>query len=208
MLLDQPGHRSDIVERVRAAATLLVEDADALLSDVMKHLRGRDLRDHVRKHFFKDHLRRYTKSRRKVPIFWPLYVPSGAWGVWVYAPSLTRETLFAVEAAATARFNAAGSEISRLRSEQQNGQGGRAPRQLADLLEAEQHLAEELRSFRDEASRIAALGWVPDTDDGIVLCAAPLADLFPAWAAARKQRQNLRAGEYPWATVAKWADAL
>ena len=208
VLLDQPGHPWDIVARVRAAAALLVEDTEAVLGDVMKHLRGRNLRDHLRKHFFKNHLRRYTKSRRKAPIYWPLYVPSGVWGVWVYAPSLTRETLFAVEKAATARLNAAGSEISRLRSEQQIGQGGRAPRQLADLLEAEEHLAEELRSFRDEAARIAALGWVPDTDDGIVLCAAPLADLFPAWVDARRDRQNLRAGKYPWATVAKWADAL
>ena len=208
LLVDQPGHPWDIEQRVRAAAALLVEDAEAVLGDAMKHLRGRDLRDHLRKYFLKDHLRRYSKSRRKAPIYWPLYVPSGAWGVWVYAPSLTRETLFAIEAAATARFNAAGSEISRLRSEQQNEQGGRAPRQLADRLEAEEHLAEELRSFRNEAARIAALGWVPDTDDGIVLCAAPLADLFPAWADARKERQNLQAGKYPWATVAKWADAL
>ena len=208
LLLDQPGHPWGVVERVSAAAGLLVNDADALLSDLLKHLRGMDLRDHLRKHFFKDHLRRYSKSRRRAPIYWPLYVPSGAWGVWVYAPSLNRETLFAVEAAATARLNAAGSEISRLRSEQQNGQGGRAPRQLADLLEAEEHLAEELRSFRNEAERIAALGWIPDTDDGIVLCAAPLADLFPAWADARKERNNLRAGKYPWASVSKWADAL
>ena len=169
---------------------------------------GQDLRDHVRKYFFKDHLRRYTKSRRKAPIYWPLYLPSGT-GVFGCTPRRSpRETLFAIEAAATARLNAAGSEISRLRSELRNGRGGRAPRQLADLLEAEQHLADELRSFRDEAARIAALGWVPDSDDGIVLCAAPLADLFPAWADARKERQNLRAGKYPWATVAKWADAL
>ncbi len=208
LLLDQPGHPWDIVERVRAATDLLVDDADALLSDLLNHLRGMDLRDHLRKHFFKDHLRRYSKSRRKAPIYWPLYVPSGAWGVWVYAPSLNRETLFAVEAAATARLNAAGSEISRLRSEQQNGQGGRAPRQLADLLEAEERLAEELRSFRNEAARIAALGWVPDTDDGIVLCAAPLADLFPAWTDARKERNNLRGGKYPWASVSKWTGAL
>ena len=208
VLLDQPGHPWDIVERVRTAAALLVADTEAVLGDVMKHLRGRNLRDHLRKHFFKNHLTRYTKSRRKAPIYWPLYVPSGVWGVWVYAPSLTRETLFAVETAATARLNAAGSEISRLRSEQQIGQGGRAPGRLADLLEAEEHLAEELRSFRNEAARIAALGWVPDSDDGIVLCAAPLADLFPAWVDARRERQNLRAGKYPWATVAKWADAL
>lgn len=208
LLIDQPGHLWDVVERVRAAADVLVEDTDGLLADVMSHLRGRDVRDHLRKQFFKQHLRRYSKSRRKAPIYWPLYVPSGAWGVWVYAPSLTRETLYAVEAAATARLNAAGSEISRLRTEQHGGGGGQAPRRLTELLEAEQGLAEELRTFRAEVERIAALGWEPDLDDGIVLCAAPLADLFPAWPEARQKRKELRAGKYPWASVARWADEL
>lgn len=133
LLFDQPGHRWDIVERVRAATGNLVDDADQLLTDLITHLRGRSLRDHLRKHFFRDHLRRYTKSRRKAPIYWPLYVPSGAWGVWAYAPSLSRETLYAIEAAATARLSAAEIEISRLRRDQRNGGGGRPPRQLAAL---------------------------------------------------------------------------
>ncbi len=208
LLLDQPAHPWDLVARVHAASSRLVEDADELLGDVMKHMRGRSLRDHLRKHFFKAHLKRYSKSRRQAPIYWPLYVPSGAWGVWVYAPSLTRETLYAVEAAATARLNATDGEISRLRTEQQGGAGGRAPRRLAELLESEQRLAEELRAFRTEAERVAALGWEPDLDDGIVLCAAPLAELFPAWPEARKKREELRAGKYTWATVARWADEL
>lgn len=208
LLFDQPGHPWDIVERVLTATTFVVDDHERLLTDVMKHLKGRDLRSHLRKHFFKDHLKRYTKSHRKAPIYWPLYVPSRAWGVWAYAPSLSRETLYAIEAAATARLNAAEIEISRLRRDQQDGGGGRSARQLAAVLDAEQRLAEELRVFRNEAERIARLGWAPDLDDGIVLCAAPLADLFPAWKEATKERANIKAGKYPWASVTKWADEL
>lgn len=208
LLFDQPGHPWDIVERVLAVAALLVSDAERLVVDVMKHLKGKDLRDHLRKHFFNDHLKRYTKSRRKAPIYWPLYVPSGGWGVCVYAPSLGRETLYAIEAAATARLNAAEVEISRLRRDQQDGVGGRSPIQLAAVLDAEQGLAEELRVFRNEAERVARLGWVPDLDDGIVLCAAPLAGLFPAWKEAAKERANIKAGKYPWASVTNWADEL
>ena len=208
LLFDQPGHPWDIVERILTVAALLVSDADRLRTDIMKHLKGSDLRDHLRKHFFKDHLKGYTKSRRKAPIYWPLYVPSGRWEVWVYAPSLSRETLYAIEAAASARLNAAEIEISRLRRDQQDGGGGRSPRQLAAVLDAEQRLAEELRVFRNEAERIARLGWVPDLDDGIVLCAAPLADLFPAWKEATKERANIKAGKYPWATMTKRADEL
>ena len=208
LLFDQPGHPSDIVERVHAVVALLVDDADRLLTDILKHLKGRDLRDHLRKHFFKDHLKRYTKSHRKAPIYWPLYVPSGAWGVWVYAPSLSRETLYQIEAAATARLNAASTEISRLRRDQQSGGGGRSPRELADALEAEERLAEELHVFRKEAERIAGLGWEPELDDGVVLCAAPLAGVFPAWKETEKERTNLRAGMHRWANVSKWADEL
>ena len=208
LLLDQPGHPWDIVHRVYTVAAVLVDDADQLLTDVKKHLKGRNLRDYLRKHFFKDHLKRYTKSRRKAPIYWPLYVPSGGWGVWVYAPSFTRETLYAIEAAATARLNASRTEISRLQRDQQSQETGRSARDVADALETEQRLAEELGVFRKEAERIAELEWKPDLDDGVVLCAAPLAGLFPAWKEAEKQRTNIKAGKYPWATVSKWADDL
>ena len=208
LLLDQPGHPWDIVERVYTVAALLVDDADQLLTDVMNHLKGKDLRDHLRKHFFKDHLKRYTKSRRKAPIYWPLYVPSGAWGVWVYAPTFSRETLYGIEAAATARLNASETEISRLHRDQQSEGTGRSARDLADALEAEQRLAEELGVFRKEAQRIAGLEWEPDLDDGVVLCAAPLAGLFRAWKEAEKERTNIKTGKYPWATVSKWADDL
>ena len=42
----------------------------------------------------------------------------------------------------------------------------------------------------------------------MVLNAAPLADLFPAWKDAASYRKELRAGKYEWATVAKYADQL
>ena len=207
-LLDEPGHPADIVKRVMAAAESLVNDADQLIADLLKPFNARDLRSYLRRHFFKSHLARYTKSRRRAPIYWPLYTPSGRWGLWVYAPSLTRETLYAVEAAATARLNAAQTEISRLARSQGDGGDGRSERDKASALEAEQLLSEELGVFRDRAHGIAALGWEPDLDDGIALCAAPLADLFPAWPEAARQRENIKASKYPWATVSKWADEL
>ena len=208
ILLDEPGHPADIADRVLVAAELLVNDADRLISDLLKPFKARDLRSYLRRHFFKEHLARYTKSRRRAPIYWPLYTPSGRWGLWVYAPSLTRETLYAAEAAATARLNAAQTEISRLARSQGDGRDGRASRDVASALEAEQLLSEELSVYRDRAHSIAGLGWEPDLDDGIALCAAPLADLFPAWPEAARQCENIKAGKYPWATVSKWADEL
>ena len=75
-------------------------------------------------------------------------------------------------------------------------------------LDEERKLAEELRRFRQEADRVAGLGWEPDLDDGIVICAAPLADLFPLWKEPAEYRKELRAGKYDWSTVSKWADQL
>ena len=208
ILLDEPGHSADVADSVMVAAELLVNDADRLIADLLKPFKARDLRSYLRRNFFKEHLARYTKSRRRAPVYWPLYTPSGRWGLWVYAPSLTRETLYAVEAAVTARLNAAQTEISRLARSQGGGRDGRTSRDVASALEAEHLLSEELNVYRDRAHSIAALGWEPDLDDGIALCAAPLADLFPAWPEAARQREHIKAGKYPWATVSKWADEL
>ena len=208
LLIDEPGHQWDIAAAIeRSARAVFGEPAD-ILAELREILRRTDIRDHLRKQFFKDHLSRYSKSRRKAPIYWPLTVPSRNWGVWVYAPTFTRETLYAVASEAGRRERLASEAMTRLRREQRGGAGGRAARRVSEELDAEEKLAEELRLFRLEAERIAGLGWEPDLDDGIILCAAPLADLFPAWPDTRTARAELRRGMYPWATVAAWADRL
>ncbi len=208
VLVDQPGHRWDVEGRLLATATVAFDKPEAVISDLVRIFRRGSLRDHLRKRFFRDHISRYSKSRRNAPIYWPLYVPSGNWGAWVYAPTLSRESLFAVARAAVERIDAAEIESRRLQRERDSGGGGRSAREIANALESEEQLAEELRSFRHEVDRISGLGWEPDLDDGIILCAAPLADLFPAWTDAAVARQEIKDGKYPWASVSKWADEL
>ncbi|MFN0154670.1 MAG: Eco57I restriction-modification methylase domain-containing protein [Gaiella sp.] len=208
LLVDEPGHRWDIETAVLRCAAACLDDSAAIVSELLSIL-GRDsVRDCVRKQFFKDHLTRYSRSRRKAPIYWPLTVPSKKWGVWLYAPMLTRETLFAIAGEAGRRERLASEAVVRLQREQQNLGTGRAARVVAEDLDSEEKLAEELRRFRVEAERIAGLGWEPDLDDGIVLCAAPLADLFPSWPDTKVARSELRNGMYPWANVAAWAEQL
>jgi hypothetical protein len=208
LLVDEPGHEWDIGTAVRRAAAVLLDDPDPILAEVEGILGHRSVRDYLRKQFFKDHLGRYSKSRRKAPIYWYLSVPSRGWGVWVYAPALSRETLYAV-ASHAARRHAAGKErIAALRAERDTGGRGRSPREVGQHLEAEEELVKELEAFRAEAEQVASLGWEPDLDDGIILCAAPLADLFPAWRAAAEERAKLRKGAYPWASVSRWREAL
>jgi hypothetical protein len=124
------------------------------------------------------------------------------------APALSRETLYAV-ARHAARRQAAGAELlAVLRAERDAGGRGRSLREVERRLAAEEDLTRALQAFQAEAERVAGLGWEPELDDGIILCAAPLAGLFPAWPDAAGERTKLRKGAYPWATVARWREAL
>lgn len=206
LMVDEPGHVWDISAAAAGAAKAVADDPETLLSESLEIVGRKTLRDYVRKQFFKDHLSRYSKSRRKAPIYWQLSVPSRNWGVWVYAPALSREMLYALAREAARRERLGLEAITRLQGEQTGP--GISSRKVAAELDAEEKLGEELRRFREEAERIAALGWKPDLDDGLVLCAAPLADLFPAWPDAKKTREELREGQYEWASVAQWSGEL
>jgi hypothetical protein len=193
-LVDGPGQLWDIEGRlISVAEVILGESADSIVTD-METILESGLRVYLRRRFFRDHLSQYTQSRRKAPIYWPLYLPSGRWGVWVYAPAFTRETLYAVTNAAAERLDAAELEVGRLQRERAAGGVGRSAREVVHALEIEEQLAGELRRFRQEADRIAGLGWEPDLDDGIILCAAPLAGIFPAWRDATVARDEIREG--------------
>jgi hypothetical protein len=208
LLVDEKGHTWDIEAAVLKASEALFNDPSGIIAEMLQILGCSTVRDYLRRQFFKDHIARYSKSRRKAPIYWPLTVPSKRWGVWVYAPAFTRETLYAVGSEAGRRERLASEAMTHLRREQRDDADRRTARTVSEELAAEERLAEEVRLFRLEAERIAGLGWEPDLDDGIILCAAPLADLFPAWPDTSSARAELRRGMYPWATVAAWADRL
>lgn len=216
VLVDEPGHLADIVAGVEAAAAVLVEDPTAMLEELTGLLGVADLRAYLRKKFFKEHLSRYSKSRRKAPIYWPLTVPSRGWTVWLYAPVISREVLYAVAGHAERRWNAAEAEIRRLESAQLQAAapGAAGPdlglaRALAGRLDGERRLAEELRTLHRLLARVAATGWAPDLDDGIVVCAAPLAEALLDWPKdPTESRKLLRAGKLEWASAHRWREAL
>jgi hypothetical protein len=208
LLFDEPGHRWDIETQVFAAASCLFQNGKDECARLVVKLGRTTLREYLRRQFFKDHLSVYSKGRRRAPIYWPLTVPSGRWGVWVYTPKLCREMLYRIAAEVVRRERLAEIEISRLEREQAGNPAGRGMKVLNRALDEERTLAEELRCFREEIERIAGLGWEPDLDDGVVLCAAPLADLFPVWKGLSQYRDELRSGKYEWSSVSKWADQL
>jgi len=63
----------------------------------------------------------------------------------------------------------------------------------------------ELREFRDELPRVAALPSQPNLNDGVIITAAPLHKLFrlPKWAKdTRETWAKLERGDYDWAHLA------
>ena len=196
ILVDDPGHPHDLPR----IAELVLERVDMPVPG--------DLRRWVQKDFFPFHLQRYSKSRRKAPIYWPLATVSGSYALWLYYPSLTSQTLYtAVNDFVEPKLKQMTDEASLLRAQ---GSG----RSHADekRLEALESLETELRDLRDQMLTIAPR-YQPDHDDGVQITAAPLWPLFrhKPWQKVLKDTwANLEKGDYDWAhlAMAYWPDRV
>ena len=98
ILPDDPDHADDIVRRVHEVFALLWrERAEAIEQEACAILGVKELRDYFRKPaaggFWADHIARYSKSRRKAPIYWLLQSARKNYGLWLYYHRLDRDTL-------------------------------------------------------------------------------------------------------------------
>lgn len=144
--------------------------------------------------FFDYHFKRYTKSRRKAPIYWLLASEDGTVDYWVYYPKLSKNTLPQL--------------IIRLR-EQQEQLRTRLNAALAahDKTQESQTRAEQeqVEGMMDELNRILAAGYVPNHDDGVPVTAAPLLHLAasrPWRVECEKNMELLEKGDYDWSHLA------
>jgi hypothetical protein len=97
ILVDDPGHPLDLEARVHQVLQIIWQDRwEAIEREACEILGVRTLRDYFRKpaDFFADHLKRYSKSRRKAPIYWPLQTQSGSYTLWLYYHRLNDQTLY------------------------------------------------------------------------------------------------------------------
>lgn len=203
VLVDEEGHRSDVVERLQSALrSIWKEQADVIEEETCVRLGCKSLRDYFRRPggFFADHLRRYTKSTRKAPIYWPLATASGSYTLWLYYPSLSDQTLFtAVNDFVDPKLEDLRDELATLR-----GKGPNRSRQEEKDLEALATLEHELADLRDSLLEIAP-NFRPNQDDGVQLTAAPLWKLFSlkSWQKVLKDTWvKLEKGDYDWAHMA------
>jgi hypothetical protein len=158
--------------------------------------------------FFDFHYKRYTKSRREAPIYWPISTSSGSYTVWLYYPKLTYQTLVSViNNYLQPKIDDVKNQIKPL--EINSNLDNKGLKELAVLKDFEH----ELEEMKKELLRITALPYKPNHDDGVLITAAPLFNLF-RHAKWRKSTEDcwkaLEKGEYDWAHLAYsiWPDRI
>jgi len=204
--VDDPTHSSDIVTRVRGVLTLLWGDrAGAIEREACDILGVEGLRDYFRdprKGFFAFHIKRYSKSRRKAPIYWLLQSEKRNYGIWLYIHRLRPDALFtAGRDYADAKVALEEARLEELR-QGLDALNGSARRRREREIERQQRIVAEVTEFRNRLDRVALLNLPPDLNDGVVISIAPLWELVP-WKEAQRTWERLVSGEYPWSTMAQ-----
>lgn len=196
ILVGDSGHPHDLVR--------LVEEVLARVEAPVPS----DVRRWLQRDFFAFHLQRYSKSRRKAPIYWPLSTTSGGYTLWVYYPSLTSQTLYtAINDFVEPKLKQVGTDVTALRNK-----GSARTRDDEKQFEALQAFELELIELRDTLLKLAPT-YKPNHDDGVQISAAPLWQLFrhKPWQKVLKDTwAKLEKGDYDWAHLAMnyWPDRV
>jgi hypothetical protein len=209
IIVDDSEHRQDMVRRVRETLELIWKgQAEAIEQEISKLLGVRELRDYFRKPskggFWEDHVARYTKSRRKAPIYWLLQSSKKSYALWLYYHRLDKDLLF--KTLVNYVEPKIRLETSRLETPRDQkaaaGVSGKEAKRIDKELERQEDLLSELRDFEDRLRRAANLHLEPDLNDGVVLNIAPLWELVP-WKEPKNYWDELLKGEYEWSSIGK-----
>ena len=215
-----PGMLPDGEEPFHSHAGILVDaqgdshDLARLIEEVLAHVEmpvPDGVRRWLQKDFFAFHLQRYSKSRRKAPIYWPLATASGSYTLWVYYPSLNNQTLFIAVNDFLDGPNGKLTQVSRECAELRIKGSGRS-RDEEKQYETLQTFEQELTDLRDTLLKIAPI-YQSNHDDGVQITAAPLWPLFrhKPWKKVLKDTwSKLEKGDYDWAhlAMAYWPDRV
>lgn len=204
VLVDDAGSQSDLVGAIGRVLEVSFQDALASRDDKVVGLLDNQeaMRTWLAREFFEVHKKRYSKSRRKAPIYWQLATPTASFSAWLYYHRLTRDTLFRLLGDhVTPKLQ---HEERKLTDLAQDGSPTPTAKQRKEL-EAQENFVGELRAFREEVARAAPL-WNPNLNDGVVLNFAPLWRLVPQHTTWQKDCKSvwdkLCEGDYDWAHLA------
>ena len=203
ILVDDPGHPCDVIRAIRTVFETVFDDANTRWHEAAELLGVPDLRSWFARDFFEPHIKRYSKSRRKAPIYWQLATASASYSVWIYIHRATSDTLFRILEADVlgGKLDHERSKLDSLTQEAGANPSAAARREI----ELQEIFVGELSALRTEIARVAPL-WKPNLNDGVILNFAPLWRLVPqsrSWQAeCKKAWDKLVSGEYDWAHIA------
>ena len=209
VIVDDPEQLEDIVRRVRDVFELIWQEcSESAENEACQILGVKELRDYFRKPgkggFWDGHVTRYSKSRRKAPIYWLLQSSRRNYALWLYYHRLDKDLLFkALVNYVEPKIRLETSRLETLRRQRTAaGENGKDSKRLAKDGEQQEDFISELKDFEDKLRRAANLHLEPDLDDGIVLNIAPLHELVP-WIKARNYWEELLDGKYEWSSIGK-----
>jgi hypothetical protein len=217
ILVDDPDYSDDILRRVREVLELIWKArAEAIEKEACEILGVKELRDYLRKPgkggFWDDHVSRYSKSRRKAPIYWLLQSSKRNYPLWVYYHRLDKDILFkALLNFVEPKIRLEQSRLDTLRAQKSAlGDAAKGAKKIAKDTARQEALLGEVKDFEEKLRRAANLDfgknldssviYDPDLNDGVVLNIAPLWELVP-WKEAKGYWDELLAGEYEWSSM-------
>lgn len=205
ILVDDPGHPDDVITRIRRVYDVIWKEKTLeIFVETIEILdSGKDdLRPWFRANFFAEHITRYTKSRRKAPIYWCLSTPSRSYAVWLYYHRFSKDTLYKVlHDYVSPKIQLEERKLAEMRVEIGDSPTTVQRRQLAN----QEKFVAELNTFHEEIALVAPL-WKPDLNDGVIINFSLLWRLAKnpsSW--QRECRQTWDAlvrGDYDWAQLA------
>lgn len=217
----QKGHPDDLAARVIHILAAIHGESEA--ERLIRSAAGGngELRDRLEAYllgpFFRAHVRQY----RKRPVYWLLQSPKQRYSVYLFHERATDQTLALIQG--NRYLGARIFQLKQQLDETLRRKEAASGREKAALGRRAQELAEELADLEafdkaitennsepvlDANGKQAQAKWVPEFDDGVLLNAAPLYRLTPAWKKAdanldpARAWEALRKGEYPWAKTA------
>lgn len=206
VLTDDEGHPSDIVAAVREVLGFLFSGGDpaAIEQEACEILGVRDLRTWLVNKFFSFHIKRYSKSRRKAPIYWQIRSARKNYSVFLYYHRITKDTLFhVVRSYVDPKIEYERGKLEEFKGLLASSKGqGRQERTYARLAEKKSKFLEELSHFRETILEVAGMDYDPDLDDGVLINIAPLYKAVP-WNEAEKTWKELKEGKYDWSTMSR-----
>jgi hypothetical protein len=150
--------------------------------------------------FWKYHHQLY----RKRPVYWPFQSPKKTFTLWVFHEKIGPNTLHTLKDLTDVRLNLLEREITDLRPAAATNRA--KEKELQKLLEQ----SDDLREFSNRLKVHIDAGYTSCIDDGVLLNAAPLHDLFPSWTETAAAWQELKAEKYEWSHQAMrhWPDRV